>query len=143
MKKKQVIDYIISLLIVTVVFIYGLNLPTIITGNKILVKEYYYDHFLESLLLDIVLIAIYLNIAFYVFQKLQLKSFLGKLLVVAVVTMLISGGFYLYFIYNKKSSMFFSRWFHTVRHKAVIYDIILISLVFSVYKYIQKYNKLK
>jgi len=143
MKQKQVIDYIISLLFVTIIFIYGFNLPTLITGNTILVKEYYYDHFLESLLLDVVLVAIYLNIAFYVFKILQVKSFLGKLSVVAGVTLLISGAFYLYFIYNKKTSMFFSRWFHTVKHKAVIYDIILLSLVFSVYEYIQKYNKMK
>lgn len=141
MKQQQVIDYIISLFFVTIIFIYGINLPTLITGNKVLVKEYYYDHFLESLLLDIVLIAIYLNIAFYVFKKLKVKSFFGKLLIVAGVTILISGAFYLYFIYTKQTSIFFSRWFHTVRYKAVVYDVILLSLVFSVYYYIQKIKK--
>ena len=139
MTQKQVFRYLFSLLLVTIVFIYGLNMPTFITGNTHLVKEYYYDRFLESFLLDMVLVALYLGAAYYGFQILGVKSFIGQLLIVAGVTCIISGAFYFYFVSVPKTSMFFSRWFHSVGYKAVIYDMALLCLVFGVYKYIQKH----
>ena len=139
MTQKQVFHYLLSLLLVTIVFIYGLNMPTLITGNTHLVKEYYYDRFLESFLLDVVLVALYLGVAYKGFQILGVKSFIGQLLVVAGVTSIISGAFYLYFVSAPKSNMFFSRWFHSVGYKAVIYDIALLCLVFGVYEYIRKH----
>lgn len=132
--QKRAFQYLFSLITVTTVLVYGLNLPSYITNNKTLVKEYYDTNYFQNFLLDIVLIAIYLGIAYKMMQQFNITDILGQLFTVVFVTLAISGFFYLYFILTPKSSSFFSRWFHTVKHNAVIYDILLVGSVFMVDK---------
>ena len=127
-------SYLLALATVTSVLIYGLNLPTLVTGNVGLVKEYYYNHYMSSFLLDVVLIAVYLGIAYMVSDFLKISSFVGEWMMVLLGTFFISGGFYLYFLSRPQTNMFFSRWFHSVKFMAVIYDMILVSSVFVVKK---------
>ena len=127
---KCIFTYLLSLTTITAIFVYGMNLPTIVTGNTTLVKTYYYKHYASSFLLDIVLVAIYLGIANMVAEYFDIVSFLGKLWMVGFITGIISGSFYLYFITNPQTSDFFSKWFHAVKYKAVIYDILLVSSIF-------------
>lgn len=128
--QKCVFSYILALTTVTSLLIYGLNLPTIVTSNVSLVKEYYYTNYLSSFLLDVVLIAFYLGIAYMISDFLKVSSFLEKWAIVVFVTCVISGAFYLYFISRRPNNMFFSRWFHSVKMKAIVYDVILVSSVF-------------
>lgn len=130
--QKCAFSYLLALATVTSVLIYGLNLPTIITGNVGLVKEYYYSNYMSSFLLDVVLIAIYLGIAYMISDFLKISSFVEKWVIVVFVTCIISGAFYLYFISRRPTNMFFSRWFHSVKMKAIVYDVILVSSVFAV-----------
>ncbi len=134
--QKCAFSYLLALATVTSIFIYGLNLPKLVTGNVGLVKEYYYDNYMSSFLLDVVLIAVYLGIAYTVSGFLKISSFVGEWAMVLMVTLLISGGFYLYFLSTPLTNMFFSRWFHSVKYKAVIYDMILVSSVFAIKKFL-------
>ena len=132
--QKRAFQYLFSLITVTTVLVYGLNLPSYITNNTSLIKEYYDTNYFQNFLLDIVLIAIYLGIAYKMMQQFNITDILGQLLTVVFVTLAISGFFYLYFILTPKSGSFFSRWFHTVKYNAVIYDILLVGSVFMVDK---------
>ena len=135
--QKYIYSYLLSLFSVTTVLVYGIELPRRITGETALVKEYYYKNYMSSLVLDIVLVFIYLWIAWFVMRKMNVNTYWKRISIVALVTACISGAFYLYFISNPKTSSFFSKWFHTVQYKAVIYDVILVSAVYMVYHFIE------
>ena len=136
---KLMFSYLLSLATITMIFIYGLNIPTRITNAPDLVKQYYHTHYASSFVLDIFLIAIYLAIALYIANMFHITGFLEQLGMVACTTLFISGAFYLYFISTPKSSSnFFSIWFHRVQYKAVIYDIVLVSSVFAATSWLTK-----
>lgn len=135
---KPVFIYLFSLISVTTILVYVLDLPNLLTNASHLVKQYYYTNFVSSFVLDIVLVAIYLGIASYVAQLWNMQSFFSQMGVVALTTLFISGAFFLYFTNTPKTSQFFSVWFHTVKYKAVIYDILLVSSVFAVQKFLTK-----
>lgn len=130
--------YVFSLITVTTLLVYVIDLPTLLTKEPALVKEYYVKNYFTHFLLDVILIAIYLGISHYFMELFQISDKFMQLLFVAVITACISGLFYIYFIRSPKSSTFFSRWFHTVKSKAVIYDMILVSSVFFVYRFFWK-----
>ena len=136
--QRCVFSYLLALATVTTLLIYGLNLPTLVTGNVGLVKEYYYNNYMSSFLLDVVLIVVYLGIAYMASNFLKIYSFVGEWMMVLLVTLLISGGFYLYFLSRPQTKTFFSRWFHSVKFKAVIYDMILVSSVFAVKNFLDQ-----
>ena len=71
----------------------------------------------------------------------KIESLIGEILINIVGTILISGTFMLYFLsrpLNKNS--FFSKWFHSVKWRAVVFDIFLILLTFLLIKLI--YNRM-
>lgn len=126
---STLIAYLITVVIVTAVAIYGLGLPTLITGNTSLVKEYYYDNALSSFILDIFLIAAYLWVSLTVSKKLDPKaSVLIRSLQIALVSFIITSIFMIVIPRIMPASSFFNRWFKAVGHKAAFYDAILISL---------------
>jgi len=131
-------NYLVSFFVTTFLVIYVLNVPTLITGNKTLVKEYYYKKYLSSLILDLFLIFIYLLCAHVIYTFLELKNILSKLGVVILVTLAISGLFGYYFLSKPMDSSFFSRWFHSVKYWAVLYDIILLSCAYLIFMYMEK-----
>jgi hypothetical protein len=139
---QSVIQYlyvhILALATITTVFVYGLDIPTLITNAPHLVKQYYYQNYASNFILDIVLFGIYLAIAEFVANIYNIRTLQGKIGVVAITTLLISGAFFLYFTNTAKTSNFFSIWFHTVKHKAIIYDIILVTSVFLAKSWLTK-----
>jgi len=137
---KHIYSYALSFATITTVLIYGVNLPKYITHNDALVKEYYFDNFERNLIFDFVLIAIYICIACFVIKNTISGNVWSNALMVAITTAIISGAFCFYFLSNTKTSSFFSRWFHTVKYKAVLYDILLVTSVFVLYKLL--YNKI-
>ena len=126
-------SYLITFVVSTLLIVYVLQVPLFITGQQKLIKEYYYDNILSSTILDIFLIFFYLLLAQAVIYVLNVNRMVTRMLLVAVVTLCISGAFYLLFKskpLDKKS--FFSRWFYAAGFYAVIYDIVLITTTYAI-----------
>lgn len=135
--------YLLSFTLITVIYVYILNLPTFISQAPYLVNEYYYKHAIYSFVLDVFLIAFYISAAMYTGKclKLSKKDHAQQLLAVIITTTVISSLFMIYFLYFGEPKAFFSRWFTRVRYKAVLYDGILVSSVYvmmiKIYNYIR------
>jgi uncharacterized membrane protein YjjP (DUF1212 family) len=136
MEKNCLVSFIYAYSFTMVFLVYILKLPTLVTGNTKLVEEYYGQHFNYTFVLDFFLFLIYLSISLFFISYLDIKTFFNKILTVASVTTIISGLFFIYFINTKKTNSFFSRWFHTVSYKAVIYDILLLTFTYTIYQYL-------
>lgn len=130
---SEIISYTLSFFIVTLIGVYGLNLPGIISGNQNLVNSYYYDNISFFIPFDYFLILIYFLAAYYFSKLIYVRTRTQYLFIIIITTIFISGGFMLYFLSKPVSDSFFSQWFHAVSYKAVIYDIILLSLIYIVY----------
>ena len=126
-------SYLITFVVSTLLVVYVLQLPLFITGQQKLVKEYYYDNILSSTILDIFLIFFYLLMAQAFIYALNVNRMITRMLIVAVVTLRISGAFY--FLFKSKpldKKSFFSRWFYAAGFYAVIYDIVLITTTYAI-----------
>tara|TARA_Y100000816_G_scaffold286143_1_gene266801 strand:+ start:7246 stop:7731 length:486 start_codon:yes stop_codon:yes gene_type:complete len=124
--------YLLSFFLNLIVMVYLLNIPQLITNEPSLVKEYYYQKASKSIPEDLVIVVLYLLLAQLLVYLFKIRGFIRRLLVVCVTTALLSTGFYIYFTSKPiKQSSFFSRWFHTVKMKAVLYDVIYLGMVYS------------
>ena len=129
------INYCLAFAFTTILLVYIIKVPFILTNNSPLVTEYYIDNYIANLLLDFFLIGFYILIGLLFIKVFKIENPSMKLFMIIIATIMISGGFMLYFLNTKKTSSFFSRWFHSVTYRAVIYDIILVGLTYLVYKY--------
>jgi hypothetical protein len=122
-----------------ILVVYVLKLPELITGNKNLIQYYYYDNFVYSSIMDFVLVGLYLLISFYIITKygFEKKNILSKAIIVFIVSTLLSTIFYILFKTQPKYDNFFSEWFYTVGYYGVIYDSILLTIIYLIYKYIE------
>jgi len=127
-------SYLAALTFITVVGIYLLGMPTIISGAPDLVKEYYYDNAVSSFILDVFLVAAYIAVAMYVAGLLNIDGddHAKQVVVLALVSILISGTFMVLFQNGYNRGSFFSRWFKRVGCKAVLYDMGLVSCIYLV-----------
>ena len=130
--------YTLSYFTITSIFVYILNLPQIITNDKKgLIKEYYIKNFVNVIILDYFLILAYLTFNNWLIKIFKINNFYCQILMNILGTILLSGGFMINFLskpLNKNS--FFSKWFYSVKWKAVVYDIFLIVLTFLLIKLI-------
>ena len=55
LKIDNILKYVIAFCVGTFIIVYLLKIPNLLTGANTLIKEYYYDNFVQSTLLDIVL----------------------------------------------------------------------------------------
>ena len=133
----HLVSYIFSFTFVTVTIVYILKIPYLLTNNKQLVNEYYGKNFSKSALLDILLFAIYMGISQLSINYFNINTTLYKLIAVAITTIIISGSFLIYFLSKPVDKSFFSRWFHGVGYKALVYDIILLTFSYFMYDYLQ------
>lgn len=131
---KHIFAYFTSLTLVTVFVIYILDLPTLLTGADDLIKEYYYDHLIESFILDIFLFAGYIAVGLFVINLLKIRENYKKIITVALSSFLLTTLFIMLFKLNKESKSFFSRWFKRVGMLASFYDMLIVTAVFIVYK---------
>ena len=129
----ELVSYSLTFIIITVIVVYGIGLPYLISGQEALVKEYYKDHWMFYLTLDFFLVALYLFLAESLANRLGYKKFYEKLLILWAVTIAISGGFWLFFSMRTMTSSFFSRWFHKAGVGAVVYDLVLLTLMYVLY----------
>lgn len=127
-------SYFAALTFITIVGIYLLDIPTIVSGAPDLVKEYYYDNAVGSFILDTFLVAAYIAVAMYVAGILGIPgdNHAKQVVTVALVSIVISGSFMLLFQSGFKKGSFFSRWFKRVGMKAVLYDMGLVSSIYLV-----------
>lgn len=133
------IKYLYAFFIEAFIVVYLLKIPNLLTGADDLIKEYYYDNFIQSTLLDIILIFIYLLIGIYIINKININhNLIHKIFIIFITSFFISFIFYIIFINKPKTDLFFSRWFHTVGINACIYDGIILSTVYFIYDYLQK-----
>jgi hypothetical protein len=137
-ESDKIIKFTVAYLIVAIVMIYGLNLPLKITGNKDLVHEYYFVNPIFSLVMDFVFIALYYLFAMMIWNRLQITSVYGKGIIFLISTTFLTTFFWFYFTSSPVHEAFFSRWFHGVGLRSVVYDVVLLGLIFVVYQGIQK-----
>jgi hypothetical protein len=136
---KTVVIYLASILIVTVVFIYGLHLPNVIVGKTDLIHEWYYTNALSSFVSDIFIITVYIQIGLWVASMFQTRylcrgvsDIMGLIFVTCVLDVFFMLVFYNGAKYNYISrSSFFVRWFGNVGSIVIFYDIILVLLVYG------------
>jgi len=137
MKTHCLVSFIYAYSFTMVFLVYILKLPTLVTGDTKLVQEYYGKNFNFTFIFDLFLFLIYLSISLFFIDYFGVKNFFYKLLTVIITTTFISGAFFIYFINKPKNNdSFFSRWFHKVTYKAVIYDILLLSFTYIIYQYL-------
>ena len=134
---RKTLSYTLMFCSVNVLFVYLLRVPYLISNQSSLVDEYYVKNFVTSIPMDFVLVLIYLEIALFISRQMNLQRYFTKrLMVVVLTTAFISGGFMFYFLNKPRDGTFFSRWFHSVTWRAVLYDMILVPSVFYGYEYL-------
>ena len=133
------IKYLYAFFIGAFIIVYLLKIPNLLTGADDLLKEYYYDNFAQSTILDGLFIFIYLLIGMYIINKLNINNnLLHKILIIFITTFIITSIFCIIFISKPKTDFAFSRWFHEVGLKASVYDGVFLSTVYFIYDYLQK-----
>ena len=115
--------YLKTYIITTLGLVYILNLPTLITGEKSLVKEHYGS--LKYILLEIFVIYSYIFVNSLLFNK-------NTNLTIVLTSLSISTAFMIYYQGRNKGS-FFERWFKKVGYKGVLYDVIIVTIIKYVY----------
>ena len=128
-------EYTFGFIFVSLIHVYLLNTPQILLGksnaiNDLITKYYYTDGIFNVLSEYILIYPLYILISLYLIKKMKITDNILKFLLCILVTCLISGLFYLLFISRPMTKSFFSKWFHTVGWKAIVYDVLMVSSVF-------------
>jgi len=134
MISREILSYIISYCIVTLIIVYVFKLPQIITGQTSLIKEYYYTNSITSFFLDLILIYLYILFASYVEKKFKIKKLHNKIINISLITLFISSSFMFLFL-KQNNDLFFTRWFKSAGFNAVLYDILIVTSIFILNKY--------
>ena len=120
------------------VITYFLKIPHLVTGHPQIVNEYYQTNYLTNIPLDYMFVLLYFLVAQIPIRIFNIKDKLVQLLMVALTTGLLTTFFcYLFISIPIQKGNFFSKWFHTVGYKSVIYDIILLVFIYIIYLYLE------
>tara|TARA_B100000965_G_C19419967_1_gene681652 strand:+ start:488 stop:919 length:432 start_codon:yes stop_codon:yes gene_type:complete len=123
-------SYFVGFCTATLLIVYILRLPEIITGANKLVHEYYYEKAFQSFLFDLILVYIYLYVAKLGADSFRASTLFSKALSVIITTIILSSGFMLLFLRQPEGSSFFASWFHKAGFNAVIYDVVIVTSVY-------------
>lgn len=129
-----IISYIIAFIIGLGLLTYIFNLPGWITGNQMLVDEYYKINWKTNIPIDFLLVTAYLLVGYIFIKLFKVESNCYKLFIIYTTTYFISGLFLIYFKNNPISDNFFSKWFNSVGWSAVFYDVILIVFIYIIFQ---------
>ncbi len=132
--QREISSYFISYCILTLIIVYVLKIPNLITGQTELIKEYYYTNSVSSFFLDLFLIYFYIKFASYIGKVFKINTNYKKILLVAVITFMISTSFMLLFL-KQNNNLFFTRWFKSAGFNAVLYDIVIVTSIFILNNY--------
>ena len=125
--RSHLVSYTIAYFMTIIILVYLLGLPTLVTGARNLSREYYSKA--SNILLEFVVVAIYIRAA-----PLSCTTDALAPLVVFATALALSTLFCILF-QNTKGTTFFHRWFRTVGLKGVLYDAIVVSAVYIVYRF--------
>jgi hypothetical protein len=134
---KELISYLISFIIGIIIIVYLLDVGSIITGNKAIVKTYYY--YLPNLLLDLFFVWIYLMVALGIIRFFKIEQEVYKFIIVVAATLVITSLWCLYFRSKQLTTSFFSKWFNTVGYSSAVYDAILVGFIYLIYVRIMEF----
>jgi hypothetical protein len=128
------IAFVLAYTLVMVVAVYTLRLPQNLTGQPTLVDEYYVQRRLFSFGLDLVFIVLYWGFAYTVWTLAGTRQTWAQGLVLLATTALLTAFFWWAFTRQPLNpDRFFSRWFHAVGPYSILYDVILLGLIFVVF----------
>ena len=128
------LTYIVSFSISYIIFVYGLRLPHHITNNHPIIDEIYVKRAHYMLPLDAFFIFAYFKLALFIGSYFNIKSLLHKVIIITLVTFLLTTTFCYYFKSNPiNPNNIFSRWFHSIGYSSVIYDILIVNIVYIIY----------
>tara|TARA_A100001015_G_C14614378_1_gene565427 strand:- start:164 stop:622 length:459 start_codon:yes stop_codon:yes gene_type:complete len=140
-------DLYIHILSYTIAFFAGLfiitylfNIPYLITNSQ-LVNEYYINNYLVNVPLDYIFVLLYIGLALLMAKLLHIDNLSYKIMIVTITTIILTGGWTYYFQslpYDKNN--FFSKWFHGIGYKSIIYDIIIVVTIYIFYIYMIDYK---
>ena len=130
---NTILSYILSFVISTIIIVYIFNFPLLISNQPELVNEYYYQNAWYMIPFDFVIISLYFLSAYGISKLFKLKDDSDKILALILSVILISGTFYLIFINSPMTNSFFSRWFHKAGYSTVLYDIIFLTFMYSLF----------
>jgi len=130
---KQIMAYTISYVFLTYVLVYVFKIPNLILDNNKLVKEYYGDKMVNSFIFDYILIFFYIIVMEVIVTYKDITEFTKKLIVLVVVILCISGSAMYYFLSRKMTNSFFTRYFHYVKGRGLLYDMLLVTLIYIGY----------
>ena len=132
--QREISSYFFSYCILTLIIVYVLKIPNLITGQTELIKEYYYTNSVSSFFLDLFLIYFYIKLASYIGKVFKINTNYKKILLVAVITFMISTSFMFLFL-KQNNNLFFTRWFKSAGFNDVLYDIVIVTSIFILNNY--------
>ncbi len=133
---KDCLLYTISFSVGIFIITYLLNIPTVVSGQKNIIDEYYIKNFVTNIPMDYIFVLLYFLIAYLIIYLLNIENIYIKTLIVGLTTALLTFGFTYYFINKPKTNDIYSRWFHSVGYNSITYDTILITFIYLVYSYL-------
>lgn len=133
---KDYLLYTISFSVGIFIITYVLNIPTIVSGQKNIIDEYYIKNIVTNIPMDYIFVLLYLLIAYLIIYLLNIENFYIKTLIVGLTTAFLTFSFTYYFINKPLTNNIYSRWFHIVKYNSITYDTILITFIYIVYSYL-------
>jgi len=131
---REILSFLCAYTLVMVVAVYLLRLPQQLTGQPALVDEYYVQRRWFSFGLDLVFILLYWGFAYTIWNSAGVEQTWAQGLVLLGTTALLTAFFWWSFTRQPLNpDRFFSRWFHAVGTYAIVYDVILLGLIFVVF----------
>jgi len=132
---NNILKFILSFVISYFIVVYTIQIPSLLTDNHPIIKEIYYTKAYKMLPLDFLFIIIYIWFAKYLLSHIKNKTTINEdILFIAITTAVLTTIFCFYFRYIPVNySNIFSRWFHYVGYRSVIYDIIIVCSVYILY----------
>ena len=135
---KDCLLYTISFSVGIFIITYLLNIPTLVSGQKNIIDEYYIKNFVTNIPMDFIFVLVYFLIAYLLIYLFKIDNIYFKILIVALTTAALTCGFTYYFINKPLTTNIYSRWFHSVGYNSITYDTILITFIYIVYSYLIK-----
>ena len=92
---KEIVSFLLSFVIGTIIIVYLLDVASWMTGNRKIVHSYYY--YLPNLFLDLLFVAAYLLVALSIIKYFNIQENVYKFAVVIITTIIITSLWCLYF----------------------------------------------
>lgn len=133
---RNIIVYVVAFALTILTLVYVLRVPHLLTGASDLADDYYVHNGYMNVPLDCLFVTLYLLVAYGAcwYFGIQTKQVALRTVCIAMVTIAISGFFVWYLTRQPPSSSFFSQWFHRVGWTGVVYDVLLLVVLYVVYR---------